>query len=231
MQEKICLHSCCAPCSSYCLLSLSPDREVTVYYYNPNIGSAEEYEKRAAEQQRLIDELNAFSKLARDEGAVRERLLMMKQGCEKIEKHPKLWDWIVERLTMERCPISYAPGPYDPQRFYEMAAGLEQEPERGKRCQGCYGLRLAETAQFAKEQGDFSCFATTLTLSPLKDAKAINRIGSSIAESTGIAYLETDFKKQNGYLLSILLSELFGLYRQSYCGCIYSKETTKGVKV
>ncbi|MCR5281987.1 MAG: epoxyqueuosine reductase QueH [Lachnospiraceae bacterium] len=224
MQEKICLHSCCAPCSSYCLLSLSPKSEIVVYYYNPNIGSEEEYKKRAGEQKRLIDELNAFSKLAGDPAAARERLAFMKQGCEKLEKHPQLWDWITERLLQERFPIFYEQGPYDPERFYEMAAGLEDEPERGVRCQGCYGLRLSETARFAKERGDISAFATTLTLSPLKDAKAINRIGGSIAQSVGISYLETDFKKQNGYLLSILLSELFGLYRQSYCGCIYSKE-------
>ncbi|MCR5282664.1 MAG: epoxyqueuosine reductase QueH [Lachnospiraceae bacterium] len=224
MQEKVCLHSCCAPCSSYCLLSLTPDREVTVFYYNPNIGSIEEYEKRVKEQQRLIEELNAFSLLAKEPEAAKKRFSELKMGAEKKDKHPALWDWIEERLMARRYPIAFAEGTYDPERFYEMAAGLEKEPERGRRCHGCYGLRLAETAGFAKKTGGFDCFATTLTLSPLKDAKAINTIGKGIGETTGIAYLETDFKKQNGYLLSILLSDLFGLYRQSYCGCIYSKE-------
>ena len=107
--------------------------------------------------------------------------------------------------------------------FYELAKGLEDGPERGARCHKCYELRLRKTADTALKSGMYDYFATTLTLSPLKDSEAINRIGLKIEEETGMKYLPSDFKKRNGYLRSIELSEEYGLYRQNYCGCVYSK--------
>ena len=116
---------------------------------------------------------------------------------------------------------------YEPERFYDMARGLEHEPEGGKRCMGCYELRLRKTAEYMLSLKDtdraFDYFATTLSISPLKNAEALNRIGEAIAEEYGLKYLVSDFKKKNGYKRSVELSEEYGLYRQNYCGCVFSK--------
>lgn len=119
--------------------------------------------------------------------------------------------------------VSVVTESYDHEAFEEMAAGLEEEPERGKRCLKCYELRLNKAAEYMKKTGGFDYFGTTLTLSPLKNADEINRIGREIEKKTGAIYLETDFKKRNGYLRSLELSKEYGLYRQDYCGCKYSK--------
>ena len=215
--KSLCLHSCCAPCSSYCLLYLSSLYRITVYFHNPNITSSEEYIKRAEELKRLIDIYNSFS--------VNDHLPWDRGVTDRERKHPELYQWIRDRFSEERFKIEYAEGDHDPQSFYRMAEGLENEPERGVRCHGCYRLRLEDTAGFAIEKGGFDFFATTLTLSPLKDAAVINAIGKDIEKNTHMTYLETDFKKNNGYLISIILSEMFGLYRQNYCGCEYSKKS------
>ena len=115
---------------------------------------------------------------------------------------------------------------YNPKEFYELAKGLEDCPERGERCVKCYRLRMEKTCITAK-QHNFDYFATTLTLSPLKDEKVINEIGISLQEEYAQKYLITNFKKNNGYLNSIKLSEQYRLYRQDYCGCIYSKNNKK----
>lgn len=112
---------------------------------------------------------------------------------------------------------------YDHDLFLKMAKGLEQEPERGARCIKCYYLRMEKTASVARENG-FDYFATTLTLSPLKDSKKINEIGKRIEEEKGISYLCSDFKKKDGYARSIAFSKEYHLYRQDYCGCIFSKK-------
>ena len=118
--------------------------------------------------------------------------------------------------------VSFIEGSYDPEVFYEMARGMEDLPERGKRCYHCYELRMRESAKMAAEMGaDY--YTTTLSISPYKNAVWINEIGERLAEEYGIAHLPSDFKKRNGYKRSIDLSEQFGLYRQDYCGCIYSK--------
>lgn len=119
-------------------------------------------------------------------------------------------------------PISFIAGNYDKDRFYEMAEGLEQLKEGGERCFRCYELRLRESARLAREVG-FDYFATTLSISPLKNAAKLNEIGTRLAEEYGVSYLPSDFKKKNGYKRSIELSAEYGLYRQDYCGCVYSK--------
>ena len=111
--------------------------------------------------------------------------------------------------------------PYDPQEFYTAVKGLENEPERGGRCTVCYRLRMRRAAQYAKEHG-FDWFTTTLSISPHKDAARINQIGQELEAEFGIRHLPSDFKKQNGYLRSLQLSEEYGLYRQDYCGCEFS---------
>ena len=111
---------------------------------------------------------------------------------------------------------------HDEEAFEKMALGMENEPERGARCYRCYGLRLEKTAELAKENG-FAYFATTLTLSPYKNAEWLNEIGEKLGGRYEVNYLYTDFKKKGGYHRSIELSEEYGLYRQDFCGCRFSK--------
>ena len=112
--------------------------------------------------------------------------------------------------------------PYDPETFIEMAKGLEKEPEGGARCKKCYELRLRKTAELGSEKG-FDFFTTTLSISPYKNAGWLCAIGEELAAEYGVDYLFSDFKKRGGYKRSCELSEKYGLYRQDFCGCIYSK--------
>lgn len=118
-------------------------------------------------------------------------------------------------------PIAFLEGDYDTDRFYEMARGMESLREGGERCFGCYRLRLRKTAELAAKNG-FDYFTTTLSISPMKNAQWLNEIGGSLAEEYGVKYLFSDFKKKNGYKRSIELSGEYGLYRQDYCGCVFS---------
>ena len=129
-----------------------------------------------------------------------------------------------ERLIRElpaKYPITFQKAVYEPQAFLEAVRGLENEPEGGRRCEVCFRMRLSYAGQVASEQG-FDYFATTLTLSPLKNAPLLNTIGEQVASEVSVPYLVSDFKKKGGYLCSIRLSEEYGLYRQDYCGCVYS---------
>jgi len=181
---RLLLHSCCAPCSSYVLEYLRQYFKITVFYYNPNISMETEYQKRVAEQKRLIGAYNQLS----DSG----------------------------------YPISVIEGDYEPEVFYAAAKGLEECPEGGERCFACYALRLKKTAELAKKlEQDY--FTTTLTISPLKNAAKLNEIGEHLAEQYQVPWLPSDFKKKNGYKRSIELSAEYDLYRQNYCGCVYSQ--------
>ena len=173
------LHSCCAPCSSYCIEYLSQFFYVTVFYYNPNIYPDEEYYHRVKEQQRFIKEFPT------------------------------------------KYPVKFIEGDYDKSSFYEIAKGLEKEPEKGIRCHRCYELRLRRTAAVAKEKG-FDFFSTTLTISPMKDSQVLNEIGASIGKELGVDWLYSDFKKREGYKRSTEISREYDMYRQDYCGCVYS---------
>ena len=177
---KLLMHSCCAPCSSYCLSYLAEYFHITIYYYNPNITEQAEYQKRVKEQQRLLGELPV------------------------------------------KYPIAFVEGAYEPEVFLAMAKGMEQLPEGGERCFACYELRQRKAAEYAKEHG-FDYFTTTLSVSPHKNAAKLNEIGLRLAQEYGIPYLVSDFKKKGGYLKSIELSAEYHLYRQDYCGCVYSK--------
>lgn len=133
------------------------------------------------------------------------------------------------RQLPAKHPISFLDGPYEPERFYEMAKGLEQVPEGGERCFKCYRLRLAETAEMARA-GKYDYFTTTLSISPLKNAEKLNEIGGALAMDYGVAYLYSDFKKRNGYKRSTELSKEYGLYRQDYCGCVFSMRERRAAK-
>lgn len=175
------LHGCCAPCSSYVLEYLASWFQITMLFYNPNIGEAAEYEKRKQELLRLID-------------------------------------------TMPfRHPVSYMECIYDPQEFYTSVPNRSKDREGGESCFQCYQLRLEKTAQEARK-GSFDYFTTTLSISPLKNAQKLNQIGRNLSEKYQVPYLYSDFKKKNGYKRSIELSAEYGLYRQNYCGCIFSKK-------
>ncbi len=173
------LHSCCAPCSSYCIEYLSQFFNVTVFYYNPNIYPDEEYYHRVKEQQRFISQFPT--------------------------KHP----------------VKFIEGDYDKDSFYAIAKGLEKEPEKGRRCHKCYDLRLRKTATVAKDLG-FDYFTTTLTISPMKDSQVLNEIGINIGKELGVNWLPSDFKKKEGYKRSTEISKEYDMYRQDYCGCVYS---------
>ena len=113
-------------------------------------------------------------------------------------------------------------GAYDPERFYAAVRGHESDPEGGARCGICFELRLRETAKYARDIGA-EYFTTTLSISPLKDASRLNTLGSAIAAEYGLKYLHSDFKKKDGYRRSCALSKEYDLYRQDFCGCVYSK--------
>lgn len=120
-----------------------------------------------------------------------------------------------------KYPVSFLAGNYDRDRFFQIAEGLEHLREGGERCFKCYELRLEEAAKIAQDAG-FDYFTTTLSISPLKNADKLNEIGKRLADKYGVQYLQSDFKKKNGYKRSIELSSEYGLYRQDYCGCEYS---------
>lgn len=138
----------------------------------------------------------------------------------------------LKRLISEQphdIPVEFSEGEYDPKLFFDAVKGYENYPEGGERCFICYRLRLAEAADAAKA-GGFDYFTTTLSISPLKNAGKLNEIGGEEAERVGVPYLFSDFKKREGYKRSIVLSQQYGLYRQNYCGCVFSKKQAEAKK-
>lgn len=206
-RPSLLLHACCGPCSSYVLEYLSSLFDITVLFYNPNIYPVEEYERR------LQELLNFYKRFVPAEN------------------------------------VQVVQAPYDPEEFYS-ATGvrenpqLAQEGERGERCRRCYELRLHYTYDYACAH-NFDYFCTTLSISPFKDAQMINEIGEALqsvvpkvpavpelveggtgvegSQTNGPQWLPSDFKKRNGFKRSLELSAEYDLYRQEYCGCVYSK--------
>ena len=142
---------------------------------------------------------------------------------EEYDKRVNELKRLIDEMPMTN-KASFLEGPYEPEAFLNRAKGLENEPERGKRCILCYELRLRKTAEEAKRLG-FDYFTTTLTISPLKDAQVLNRLGIKLGEEYGVKYLVSDFKKNGGYQRSVELSKEYNLYRQNYCGCDFSRGT------
>jgi len=124
-------------------------------------------------------------------------------------------------------PVSFLEGRYEPERFYRTVSGLEEVQEGGARCFACYELRLREAARAAYD-GGYDWFTTTLSVSPLKNAEKLTEIGEAVGEEYGVRFLPSDFKKRDGYKRSVELSKLYGLYRQNYCGCVFSKREAAG---
>lgn len=140
---------------------------------------------------------------------------------EEYEKRLHEIEKFIKELNLDN--IKVLPGRYNPEEFFSIANGLEQEKERGKRCYKCYELRLEETAKIAEKE-KFDYFTTTLSISPYKNSNWLNEIGEKLDKQYIPTYLYADFKKKNGYKRSIELSNEYHLYRQDYCGCIYSKK-------
>lgn len=141
---------------------------------------------------------------------------------EEYEKRVDEQENLIKEINRKiKNKVSFIEGKYDSDRFYEMARGLENVKEGGERCFKCYELRLREAALLAK-QLKFDYFTTTLSISPMKNAHKLNEIGERLAAEYNIAHLTSDFKKKNGYKRSIELSKEYNLYRQDYCGCVFS---------
>jgi len=201
-KPSLLLHACCGPCSSYVLEYLYKYFDITVFYYNPNIYPQEEYQRRLAELRKLYETFPPAL-----EGKVK----------------------VVEEA-------------YDSEDFYK-AVGTRENPElaaeaeKGERCRRCYSFRLRRAFGYAAA-GNYDYFCTTLSISPFKDAEKLNVIGEQLegeaaavganGSSTKIPrWLPSDFKKKGGFKRSLEISAEYGMYRQDYCGCIYSKNNRK----
>ena len=139
----------------------------------------------------------------------------------EFEKRTEELRRLVQELPM-KYPADVIVPEYHPEEFYSAVKGMEELPEGGERCFVCYHLRLERSAQYAAEHG-FDYFCSTLSISPMKNAAKLNEIGKELSEIYPVKLLPSDFKKKGGYLRSIELSREYGLYRQNYCGCIFSK--------
>ena len=199
-KQTLLLHACCGPCSSYVLENLSQYFAITVFYYNPNIYPQEEYNRRFSELKTFYTKFAPAANVS-----------------------------VVEEV-------------YNPEDFYNAIQIYEHperatEPEKGERCRLCYKFRLQKAYEYAAAH-NYDYYCTTLSISPFKDAEKINVLGTEIAEnqqgagtdqqvassdqSTPPRWLPSDFKKHGGFQRSLELSSEYGLYRQQYCGCIYS---------
>ncbi len=178
--EKLMLHACCAPCSSYVLEYLSEHFQITTLFYNPNLDTEKEFLKRQNEMGEMLSKMRT------------------KFPVELVET-----DWRKDE-------------------FLQAVKGMEDLKEGGLRCKKCFELRLSETAKMAKDK-EAKYFTTTLSISPMKNSQLLNQVGEDLSKQFNVLHLPSDFKKNSGYLKSIELSKKFGLYRQNYCGCEFSK--------
>ncbi|MFC1517661.1 epoxyqueuosine reductase QueH [Candidatus Margulisiibacteriota bacterium] len=176
-KEKLLLHCCCAPCITVPMERLSPDHDLELFFYNPNIQPEAEYQQR----------LNELKKYA------------------------------------AKQKLNLVIGEYDNGRWETLTKDLAAELEGGKRCFRCYELRLGETANQAKQK-NIPWFTSTLSISPHKNAEVINLLGQEIAKKYALKYYQADFKKKDGFKRSLEISKQEDFYRQSYCGCLYSRD-------
>lgn len=194
-KPKLLLHACCGPCSSYVLEYLNGFFDITIFYYNPNIHPETEYTRRLEELENFLPD---FTK------------------------------------NFENPNITLIKDDYNPEDFYNAIKirenpELAQEKEKGERCFRCYEFRLKKAFEYAKEKG-FDYFCTTLSISPFKDAEKINVIGEKLvseekaksSDSFVPKWLISDFKKKGGFQRSLEISREYDLYRQQYCGCVFS---------
>lgn len=186
-KKRMLLHACCAPCSSASLEYLTEYFDIDIFFFNPNIETKKEFEKRLSELNRFVEEYGFSRK------------------------------------------INIFVGDYDHEEFLREVKGFEDAVEGGERCVKCFAERLSRTADLAAEKG-YDYFATTLTISPLKNADVLNRLGLSFEKKGDVLYFPTDLKKKGRYQRSIELSKQYGLYRQDYCGCEFSRKAREKAK-
>ena len=195
IKPTLLLHACCGPCSSYVIEYLAQIFDITIYYYNPNIHPKEEYFRR-------LEELKKF-----------------------LERFPQ-----ATQNSVKLVEDSYNPEEYFEATNVRQEVELQSEPEKGERCRRCYLFRMKRAWEYACKN-NFDWFTTTLSISPHKDSEKINTIGRELEEqktndSSAITihtkFLLSDFKKKGGFLRSTQLSEEYGLWRQDYCGCVFS---------
>ncbi len=197
-KPSLLLHACCGPCSSYVIEYLAQYFDITIYYYNPNIHPEAEYYRRLNELKKFLTQFP----------------LAIQNSVKLVED-------------------SYTPEDYFTATNVRLEKELQTEAEKGLRCQRCYEFRMKRAYSYACKN-NFNWFTTTLSISPHKDSQKINTIGfqleeiKPVKESAGkTKYLPADFKKRGGFLRSTQLSQEYGLWRQDYCGCIYSKQNMK----
>ncbi len=178
--QKLMLHTCCAPCSSYVIEYLSDYFEITTLFYNPNLDTREEFLKRQEELSFMLSKMKT-----------------------KYKVNLIKTDWRKEE-------------------FLDAVKGMEHLKEGSTRCEVCFRLRLLETVKHAKAENS-KYFTTTLSISPMKNSFVLNEICIDVEKEYNIEHLPSDFKKKGGYQKSVELSKKFGLYRQNYCGCEFSK--------
>ena len=226
-KPRLLLHACCGPCSSAVLERLADYFDITIFYYNPNIHPQTEYIRR-------LEELALF-------------LNRRRAKQQKTESADELFQTDIPDTAVELIRADYNIEDFFAAVNIEEFPERASEPERGERCFACYRLRMKKAALYALENG-FDYFTTTLSISPHKDSEKINAIGAALEQelsatralSPGVPnpaeaspntavprYLYADFKKQNGYKRSLEISAEYGLYRQDYCGCIYSKQNSE----
>ncbi|MBO6218580.1 MAG: epoxyqueuosine reductase QueH [Treponema sp.] len=200
IKPTLLLHACCGPCSSYVIEYLAQIFDITIYYYNPNIHPKEEYFRR-------LEELKKF-----------------------LERFPQ-----ATQNSVKLVEDSYNPEEYFKATNVRQEVELQSEPEKGERCRRCYLFRMKRAWEYACKN-NFDWFTTTLSISPHKDSEKINVIGRELEEqktndSSAITihtkFLPSDFKKKGGFLRSTQLSEEYGLWRQDYCGCVFSMRNGK----
>lgn len=203
--KKLLLHVCCACCATEVYNRLIAEYDVTLFWYNPNIEPFFEYKNRLDSFKKLVDDLGCNRIICHSEPPA---------GGEESQSKNR-------EILRRKAPQDDRIWKLENKKWHQFIEGLENEPEGGKRCAKCFKFRLNKTAQFAKEN-QFDIFATTLTISPHKNAEIINKIGRTIGDNFEIDFLASDFKKQDGFKKSIDLSHKHNLYRQNYCGCEFS---------
>ncbi len=225
-KPKLLLHVCCAPCATYCLTKVLPFFDVTLYYSNNNITNFDEWQLR-------LDYVYALANLVNSEG------FNFFNSNYHIENYPAYKTNVsLQPLQTQKnnnvldfSPLKVEVSPFNPNIFYNVASGLENEKEGGARCTECFNMRLTDSFEFAFSH-DFDYVGTTLTVSPYKNSKLLNQIGLNLQKNYQVndtlskktpLWLPSDFKKENGYNTSIQICSKLDIYRQHFCGCEFSK--------
>jgi len=206
-ETKLLLHICCAPDATHPIAVLRPQFDVVPFFYNPNIHPSAEYRRRLAELTKLAEAWGFTFTEGEYAGA--------DGGSDLPHTSGTLED------ALKQPPTNLSELDYCRTSWFAQVQGLEREPEGGARCVQCFRMRLGRSARLAADF-DIPTFATVMTISPHKNADVVNDVGREAAQETGVSYMPSNFKKQDGFKKSLVFSRELGLYRQNFCGCIFS---------